>query len=170
MTAALKLTLVSPEDYLVTEIDSLVRREYVAGRVYAMTGGTNNHARIVRNVFRSLDSALGSKGPCEAHSAETKVRIRNKRDTRFYYPDASVICEQNPGSDYFQDRPVFIAEVLSPTTRRLDDGEKRDAYLTIPSLQYYLLVEQDSPDVVLYTRTETGFDRRIIYQRARSAN
>ncbi|WP_425618684.1 Uma2 family endonuclease [Anatilimnocola sp. NA78] len=161
MTAALKLALVSPEDYLASEIDSSVKREYVAGTIHAMTGGTNNHAKIARNILATLFNALGDRH-CEAFASDVRIRIRDKRDIRFYYPDASVICEQNPGHELFQDHPVLVAEVLSPSTRRIDDGEKRDAYLTIPSLQYFLVVEQDSPVVVVYRRSETGFDRQII--------
>ena len=55
----------------------------------------------------------------------------------------------------------MIFEVLSDSTRRLDDGEKRDGYLTIPSLRVYLLVEQDETAVIAYRRTEQGFVREV---------
>jgi Uma2 family endonuclease len=76
---------------------------------------------------------------------------------RFYYPDASVICRPDPPDDSFQDEPAVIAEVLSETTRRIDEGEKKDFYLTIGSLSVYLLVESTCPIVTLYRRTEQGF-------------
>jgi Uma2 family endonuclease len=57
----------------------------------------------------------------------------------------------------FQDHPVIVFEVLSPGTRRVDEGEKRDAYLSISSLQQYLLVETELPRVVSYTRGDAGF-------------
>jgi hypothetical protein len=50
---------------------------------------------------------------------------------------------------------------LSTKTRRIDDGEKKDAYLTIPSLSVYLLVEQEIPAVVALRRTEHGFVREV---------
>ena len=59
--------------------------------------------------------------------------------------------------DSFQDEPVVIVEVLSPSTRRVDLTEKKDAYLTIPSLMVYLLVEQDQPAVEVFRRTPQGF-------------
>lgn len=101
-------------------------------------------------------------GPCRVFSSDAKIRIRNRRDVRFHYPNGSVSCQPNPSKDHFQDRPFLIVEVLSKSPRRIDDGEQRDAYLTIPSLQYYLLVEQDSPDVVLYRREEAGFSRELV--------
>jgi Uma2 family endonuclease len=56
---------------------------------------------------------------------------------------------------------VVIFEVLSRSTRRTDEGEKKDAYLTIPSLQVYALIEQDTPAVVLFRRTDHGFVREV---------
>jgi Uma2 family endonuclease len=50
-----------------------------------------------------------------------------------------------------------IVEVLSRETRRTDEGEKKDAYLTIPSLMTYLLVEQGSPTLTVFRREEQGF-------------
>ncbi len=80
---------------------------------------------------------------------------------RFYYPDASVICQQNPPGDTFQDAPAALFEVLSRSTLRIDEGEKKDAYLTIPSLAVYALIEQHSPTVVVFRRTENGFVRDV---------
>ena len=70
--------------------------------------------------------------------------------TRFYYPDVSVVNRPNPPHETFQDEPSAIVEVLSRRTRRIDQCEKKDAYLTIPSLNVYILVEQDAPLVQVY--------------------
>jgi Uma2 family endonuclease len=80
---------------------------------------------------------------------------------RFYYPDLSVVCRPNPPHDSFQDDPALVAEVVSQSTRRLDEGEKKEAYQTIPSLSVYLVIEQDSPKVVVYRRGELGFAREV---------
>jgi Uma2 family endonuclease len=50
-----------------------------------------------------------------------------------------------------------VAEVISPDTRRVDEGEKREAYLTIPTLRAYLLIDSDRPRVVVYRRGDQGF-------------
>src|SRR5262249_43462453 len=81
--------------------------------------------------------------------------------TRFYYPDASIVCRLNTPDESFQDDPVVIAEVLSESTRRIDEVEKKDAYLTIPSLGVYLLIAQDSTTVVVFRRTDQGFVREV---------
>jgi Uma2 family endonuclease len=90
-----------------------------------------------------------------------KIRVQMGQQIRFYYPDLSIICTPNPREDSFHDKPVVLFEILSRATRRTDEGEKRDAYLTIPSLLVYALVDQDEPAVVLWRRTANMFDREV---------
>jgi Uma2 family endonuclease len=156
MTAVKQIELVSVEDYLAGELTSDVKHEYLGGYVYAMAGARNVHNRIAGAILGSLYNQLRGK-PCEPFNSDTKVRVRFATHTRFYYPDAMVVCEPNGPEDTFQDRPVIIAEVVSEGTRRLDEGEKREAYLTIPTLMAYLVVETDRPRVVVHRRTDSGF-------------
>jgi len=164
MSAAKKLNLISVEDYLAGELESPIKHEYLAGVVYAMAGARNLHNSIASNVLGSLYNRLrGQK--CRPFNSDTKVRVRLPTHWRFYYPDASVVCRPNAPEESYQDEPAVIVEVLSKRTRRTDEGEKKDAYLTIPSLSAYLLIEQDSAAVVVHRRTEQGFVREV-YQGA----
>lgn len=147
---------ISIEDYLAGEQTSEIRHEYVAGVVYAMTGGTNAHSQIASNTLVSLGSQLRGS-PCRVFNPDTKIRIQYSNHTRFYYPDVSVICRPNPQQDTFQDDPSVIIEVLSDSTRRADEGEKKDAYLTIPKLTAYILLEQTSISAICFRRGEQGF-------------
>ncbi len=156
MTALKQIELVSVEDYLAAELISEVKHEFLGGYVYAMAGARNIHNRIAGAFLGSLYNQLRGK-PCEPFSSDTKVRIRFATHTRFYYPDGMVVCEPNGPEDTFQDRPVIIAEVISDATRRLDEGEKREAYLTISTLTAYLVIETDRPRVVVHRRTDSGF-------------
>src|SRR5262245_36744189 len=156
MTAAKKLNLISVEDYLAGELDSPVKHEYVGGIVYAMAGARNAHNDIATNAIGALHARLRGK-KCRAFNSDTKVRVRFAKQVRFYYPDAGVVCRPNPREDSFHDEPVVIVEVLSRSTRRIDEGEKKDAYVTIPTLAAYLVVEQDQPKVVVHRRAADGF-------------
>src|SRR5688500_7950536 len=160
MTAAEKLDLISVEDYLAGELVSPIKHEYLAGVVYAMAGARNVHNIIAGNVYAALHNRLRGR-KCRPFNSDTKIRVRLPTHWRFYYPDASVVCRPNPQDDSFQDEPAAIFEVLSKATRRIDMGEKKDAYLTIPSLGVYALLEQDSPAVVVYRRSEHGFSREV---------
>jgi Uma2 family endonuclease len=156
MTAAKKLQPVSVEDYLSGELASPEKHEYLGGIVYAMAGASNVHNLIATNITIAIGSRLRGKR-CRPFNSDTKIRVRLSTHLRFYYPDCSVICRPNPQDDSFQDDPAVIFEVISQSTRRIDTGEKKDAYLTIPSLSAYVLVEQETAAAVVYRRTDEGF-------------
>lgn len=156
MTAANKLNLISVEDYLNAELISPIKHEYLGGVIYAMAGARNAHNLIASNTLVALGGRLRGKR-CRAFNSDTKVRVQLPSQIRFYYPDGMVVCRPNPAGDSYQDEPIVLAEVLSRRTRRIDEGEKKDAYLTIPSLAVYLLIEQDEPAVVVYRRAAEGF-------------
>jgi Uma2 family endonuclease len=155
VTALLQPAPVSIEDYLDGEEHSDVKHEYIGGVVHAMAGGTNNHSAIAANAIVSLGTALRGK-PCRPFTGDAKVRIELADQTRFYYPDAQVVCRPGPGNDRFQENPTVVLEVLSESTRRIDLGEKRDAYLAIPSLKVLLITESDRPYVLVHRRRPQG--------------
>jgi Uma2 family endonuclease len=145
----------SVEDYLAGELVSEVKHEYLGGEVHAMAGASNRHNKVAVNAMLSLGASLRGK-PCRPFNSDTKVRIHYFNHTRFYYPDAMVVCDENRDEDQWQDRPVVIVEVLSESTRRIDLAEKRDAYLTIPSLRALILAEADRPALTVYRRQADG--------------
>ncbi len=95
-------------------------------------------------------------------NSDTKVRIDRVDMKRFYYPDVQVVCKSNDQLSVFQDLPVLVIEVLSPSTRRYDLDEKMSAYLTIPSLECYIALEQHQPIAIVMRRTTGGFLREVI--------
>jgi Uma2 family endonuclease len=155
MTALEHPRLISVEDYLAGEETSDVKHEYLGGTVHAMAGVTNRHNDIGFNSLLSIGGQLRGK-PCKPCNSDVKVRIEFPDHTRFYYPDAMVVCHSNPPTDHFQDLPIVIIEVLSDSTRRADLGEKRDAYLTLPSLKVLIFVEPEKPFVSLHRREPGG--------------
>jgi Uma2 family endonuclease len=160
MSTAEKLSLVSVEDYLERELISPIKHEYLGGVIHAMAGARNVHNDIAGNVFAALHTRLRGK-PCRPYNSDTKVRIHLPTHVRFYYPDALVTCRPNRPTESFQDDPAVVIEVLSRSTRRLDQGEKKDAYLTIPRLSVYVLVEQETAAAVVFRRTANGFVREV---------
>lgn len=161
MSTARRLNLISIDNYLAGEQQSTIKHEYLGGVVYAMVGARNAHNMIATNALVEIGRQLqGHK--CRVFNSDTKIRVRMPSQTRFYYPDVSIICHPNPQSDVFQDQPSVIIEVLSESTRRIDEGEKREAYLTIPTLTHYILLQQSEPAAIVYERGEPGFDRRVL--------
>lgn len=151
---------VSVDEYLAAELVATTKHVYLGGVVYATSGGSNAHNQIASNALIALGSKLRGHS-CRAFNSDTKIRIRLPHHQRFYYPDVSVVCRPNSAQDSFQDEPVVVLEVLSGSTRRVDEGEKKEAYLAIPSLSVYLLAEQDKPVVVAFRRSDQGFVREF---------
>ena len=144
VSTAPELGLISVEDYLQQESESTVKHEYLGGVLYAISGGKNRHNLLASNTLLALGSRLRGTA-CRVFNSDTKIRIRLPDHTRFYYPDVSVVCEQNPQDEVFQDRPVIVVEILSESTRRTDLGEKAAAYQA----------------VIAYRRTDKGFEREV---------
>jgi Uma2 family endonuclease len=161
MSIAQRHAFLSPEDFLRGEDGAPHKHEYLNGVVYAMAGGTNRHARLAGNAFGSLFSQLRGK-KCQPSNSDTMIRVQRGDDLRFYYPDVSVVCEPNALDEHFQERPVAIFEVLSESTARIDRGEKREAYLTIPSLRVLALVDSETMTVALWRRTGETWTQEYI--------
>ena len=160
MSTASQFQPILVRDYLDGERQAKRKHEYVNGVVYAMAGGNVQHSRIGSNATVALGAQLRGQR-CQVFNSDMKIRVRLSRETRFYYPEASVVCQQNKANDSFQDSPVVIVEVISESTRRTDEYEKCEAYLTIDSLNTYILVEQTSASALVYRRADSGFDREV---------
>jgi Uma2 family endonuclease len=160
MSTARQLQPISVAEYLSGEQNAVHKHEYVEGIIYAMVGATNAHNRIATNGTVALGRQLRGKS-CQVFNSDTKIRVRQTRGTRFYYPDLSVVCRVNPAGDTFQDEPVLIIEVISESTRRTDEYEKRESYLSINSLRAYIRIEQSSAAAVVDRRIDSGFEREV---------
>jgi Uma2 family endonuclease len=158
MTAAQKLNLISVEDYLAGETEQ--KYEYFGGRTYLRPEEQSLHNTISVSILGHLHHRLRERS-CRPYTSAMRVRLQLPGDTRFYHPDVSVVCRSNGPHEYFQDHPAVIFEVLSKKTRRIDQVEKYDAYVRIPSLRIYALVEQEWARVVIHRRTPSGFIHEV---------
>ena len=141
----------SLEEYLAIEEASPIKHEFVAGEVYAMSGVTLRHNLITLNLVRRLHGP-GRARRCSVLATDVKVYVMD----RIYYPDVMVACGRAADVELIVEEPSLIAEVTSPSTRAIDRREKLDAYLRIPSLRHYLIIDQRRKHVLSYGRHENG--------------
>lgn len=137
----------SEQEYLEGELVSDIKHEYIDGVAYAMAGASANHVRIVANLVAKLLPQLANT-PCEPFFSDMKV----KAGANFFYPDVLIDCGNENRDMYYTAAPTLIVEVLSKSTRKTDKALKRLAYQNLPSLQEYVLVEQDFVDVEICRR------------------
>lgn len=141
------LAYIEYEDYLVLERASQYKHEYLNGVVYAvqgdgtqaMAGGSQTHARLIRNALLALHRRLAGT-PCEALASDMGLRI-DAADAMFY-PDVLVHCTRiaDPDSTYALSQARLVVEVLSQHTQRFDGGSKLAAYRLLPGLQHIVLI------------------------------
>lgn len=140
----------SVEDYLEGERQSEIRHEFADGFVYAMAGASINHNQITANLLTNL--AIHLRGTsCRPFSSD--LLVRTSKD-HYRYPDVSVVCDDQFLDDYSTDSPVLLVEVLSKGTHQLDRQIKRLEYIKLPSLQEYVLIEQERVEVEVFRRSQ----------------
>jgi Uma2 family endonuclease len=156
MRDASALPTMTVEEYFRFEESSPVKHEYVAGEVYAMSGATVRHNRIAGNVFVRLFQAARAV-PCDVFLNSMRLEVAHDR---YYRPDVTVICTPVAESDIFVRNPCVVVEVTSPSTARIDRGEKLDAYRSISTLQAYLIIDHRRRRVERHWRDTLGSEWR----------
>lgn len=156
-----RVSWISPEEYLKSELLSDVRHEYFAGEVVAMAGASEAHNYIAGNIFAALHGQLRGKR-CAPFMNDMKAHIHHRDDDWFYYPDVMVNRESSGQHKYYCDTASVIIEVLSPETEGKDRREKRLAYEMIATLRTYVLVAQEQRELTVFRRTETGWSRELL--------
>lgn len=145
-------------EYALLVEDKGMKLEFLDGQVWAMSGGTPEHARVTTNISTMLGAALRDK-PCAVFSPD--LRVRSKATGLGTYADVTVICgevelDAEDPKRHTALNPRVIVEVLSPSTEEYDRGAKLEHYKTIPSLYEVLLVACDRRDVDILRREDDG--------------
>lgn len=144
------------EDYLAYEEEEGIRYEYVDGEIYAMAGGTENHSKIGLNCASALLVHTRGK-PCRAHASDMKVKVS---EIKYLYPDFSVVCGEAQFADEKRTlltNPTLVAEVISDSSEKYGKITKNEYYRSLPSLNYYLIIDQSRVHVQLYTAQGEGW-------------
>jgi len=151
------IATITEDEYLAGEEIAKNKHEFIGGEIFAMSGASKNHERISGNIFVNLHAHL-QNSLCEPFASDVKVKVGDD----FFYPDAMVVCEDQTEQDYYTDMPTIIVEVLSKSTRRYDATIKRTAYQSIPTLQEYILIEQDFVDVEVSRKKDQWCSRHYL--------
>ena len=148
---------ISPEEYLDWEEDQQYKNEFFHGRIYAMTGGSLEHAAIILNLGAALLNRLRGQS-CRVFVSETRIKVN---ETGLYtYPDVTVVCGEMQLDRSTKSvtllNPTLIIEVLSASTEAYDRGDKFHHYRRLPSLTDYILISTRSAQVEHFHRQPDG--------------
>lgn len=142
-----KQQFISEAEYLAGEKISDIKHEYIDGDVFAMAGASASHNRLSLNIATAFNVHLAGK-PCQPYISDMKVNV----GTKYFYPDVLVDCSGLNDDSHVTQNPTLIVEVLSKSTRRMDETTKRIAYTQINTLLEYVLIEQDFVDIEVIRR------------------
>ena len=128
------------------------RYELERGRVVQqMTGGSRNHSIIAGRFVKALTIAMDD-AVWNILSGDLAVTLGNT--TRF--PDVLVERAGGDGKALETSEPVLLVEVLSPSSVARDLNVKVAEYLSLPSLEAYIVASQDEPIVWIWQRSTEG--------------
>ncbi|MCS7196366.1 MAG: Uma2 family endonuclease, partial [Aquificaceae bacterium] len=126
--------------------------ELVEGVPYAMASSKLINQVVLFNFIRVLGSMLEREG-CEcAGAVEVDWVISGDTVVR---PDLSVICEGFE-EDYIRRPPVMVVEVVSESTRRMDEEVKFELYER-EGVKYYLLLYPETRSWKLFENISGRF-------------
>lgn len=148
-----KLTI---EEYLQFEKTSTEKHEYYKGEIFAMSGASNRHNWIFKNLYGNLVHQLKGN-PCQPFGPDMRMHILE--NTLFTYPDISIYCGDPASAGFDVDtvvNPTIIIEILSRSTEEYDRGNKFKIYRDIPTLKEYILVDSESIDVEAFRINDKG--------------
>lgn len=140
------------DEFLAWEESQELRYEFDGFEPVAMTGGTAAHETIGGNIRAELHGRLRDQ-PCRVYGPTLKIEVA----ARIRYPDAFVVCSPVAGKDTVVRDPVVVFEVLSESTARTDHIEKLAEYAATPSIQRYVILEQDSIAAMVFIRVGERF-------------
>jgi Uma2 family endonuclease len=124
------------------------RYEFDGFEPVAMTGGTVNHAIIIRSLHRALDSRLrGSR--CQPLGPDAGVTTVGNA---VRYPDALVTCTPLDGEALTVPGVVVVFEILSTNTSRTDRIIKVREYAAVASIRRYVILESTSIGLMVLER------------------
>ena len=127
------------EQYLEAYRGAPGRYELVDGEVLKMAAETVLHVRLKGRVFRALATAIERNGSdCEAFQdgVSIKISLNTARE-----PDVSVQCGKRANAlSMVLDKPLIVAEVVSPSSSSTDANQKLAEYFSVPSIMHYLIV------------------------------
>lgn len=144
------------QEYLKMENAAIEKHEYYKGEIFAMSGPKVPHNIIAGNLFGILFNRLKGKS-CKPLNSDQRIHIPS--NTLFTYPDISIICGEIitlNNDDWNVLNPTVIIEILSPSTKNYDRGEKFQLYRAIPTLKEYILVDSESIHVEVFRLNETN--------------
>jgi Uma2 family endonuclease len=156
MTAALRKPWTIAQ-FLEWEERQEFRYEFDGIGPVAMTDGTEARAEIQVALLTAVGTRL-NRPPCRIVGSELKlVMVGSVR-----YPDAMILCSPRQSRRSTVGDPIIVFEILSDSTARVDMIQKNGEYRASPSIQRYVILEQDRDAAIVFSRKGEDWVSEIV--------
>ena len=131
------------------------RWELYNGVPYAMAPERARYGEVKFAVQTALVQGIRKAGfTCHMRPDGATVRVSQHVA---HEPDALVYCGPKlPDESIEVPEDIFVVEIASPSTRKIDASLKLTGYFSLPSVHHYLIVDPDGPPVVHHRRQPDG--------------
>ncbi len=140
------------EQFLDWERRQEFKHEFVDGEAIAMAGASEAHNIIQVNLLTAAAPKLRGSG-CRPFPSDMLVRTGTDRGR---YPDMTIDCGPRRADNVIAPEPRVVFEILSQDSQQQDRTIKLADYNATPSIAHYVLIEQRTPVVDVYSRGPHG--------------
>ncbi len=145
-------------EFLEWEEGHPLRHEFDGVGPIAMTGRTWRHSTIQRNLAIAIGGPLRGK-PCQFQGSDLKFQVANGN---VRYTDSMIIGSPVAATAKIVYDPTIVFEVLSASTARTDRIVKAYEYQATPSVQRYVMIEQDGISATAYVRAGAIWTHEVL--------
>ncbi len=150
------------DDFLAWAVKQPARYELELGTIDAMSPESLGYVRIKTMIQRALAVAIQHANLC-CKAVHDGVIVRVDGATA-YEPDALVYCgPHQPASTLVVDDAVIVVEVVLPHSEVGSRGGRLIAYLSLPSVHHYLIVNANRRVLVHHARRGEKIATRILH-------
>ena len=119
------------------------KSEIINGVEYAMSPPSTKHRAIQGNLFALIFAFLQGKRCKVFFEHEVVLDEEN-----VYQPDILVVCDPKKiKGNHIEGAPDFVAEILSPSTKKRDITVKKKAYEKYGVKEYWIISQDESIEV-----------------------
>lgn len=150
----------SYEEYMDVEQMSQLKHEFYDGHILPVMGDTIGHNLIKGNIC-AFYRTVGKNRTCRCYMG---MKFQIEAEKIYTYPDITMTCDNRDNRHpykTFVEYPSLVMEITSGQTALLDTVGKLRIYQTIPSVWYYLVINQYRPEVTVHNRMEGLWEKQV---------
>lgn len=153
------------EDY--ERLPEHVKAEFIDGEIVVTPTPTDRHERLVFGLIFALQDHLGPQERKRLRGSRTEVFAKEECEERVLQPDVALLPQGAKPRASKAPTPVWVGEVLSPSTAKRDRGAKLRLY-DVAGVREAWLVDPEAETIEVFDLA--AMERRVFAKRERAVS